>query len=49
MPKRIFLDTNVYVVGAADIESIEWKIPTCLGLDDSQPAQAEVSVSAELI
>ncbi|MEM9087209.1 MAG: hypothetical protein AAGC93_00530 [Cyanobacteria bacterium P01_F01_bin.53] len=49
MPKRIFWDTNVYIVGAADIESVEWQILTWLGFDGSQPAQAEVIVSAELI
>lgn len=49
MPKRIFLDTNVYIVGAADTESIEWQILIWLGFDGSQPARAEVVVSAELI
>ena len=49
MPKRIFLDTNVYIVGAADTESIEWQILTWLGFDGSQSSQAEVVVSAELI
>ncbi|MEN8446374.1 MAG: hypothetical protein ABG776_15340 [Cyanobacteria bacterium J06555_13] len=49
MPKRIFLDTNVYIVGAADTDSLEWQILTWLGFDGSQPAQAEVVVSAELI
>lgn len=49
MSERIFLDTNVYIVGVADIESIEWRILQWLGFDGSQPAQAEVVVSAELI
>ncbi|PZO09337.1 MAG: hypothetical protein DCF25_21815 [Leptolyngbya foveolarum] len=49
MPNRIFLDTNVYIVGAANTESIEWQILTWLGFDGSQPAEAEVIVSAELI
>ncbi|MEL6815952.1 MAG: hypothetical protein AAFP03_14240 [Cyanobacteria bacterium J06598_3] len=49
MPKRIFLDTNVYIVGIADTDSIEWKILTWLGFDGSQRAGAEVIISAELI
>ncbi|MGD1867260.1 MAG: hypothetical protein ACFB0D_22145 [Phormidesmis sp.] len=49
MSKRIFLDTNVYIVGAADTDSVEWQILTWLGFDGNQPAQSEVVVSAELI
>lgn len=49
MLNRVFLDTNVYIVGAADTESIEWQILKWLGFDDSQPARVEVVVSAELI
>ncbi|MBE9059559.1 hypothetical protein [cf. Phormidesmis sp. LEGE 11477] len=49
MLNRIFLDTNVYIVGVADTESIEWEILTWLGFDGSQSARAEVIVSAELI
>ncbi|MEL7071235.1 MAG: hypothetical protein AAGN15_21665 [Cyanobacteria bacterium J06581_3] len=48
MPERIFLDTNVYIVGVADRESIEWKILEWLGFDGSQPPQAEVVVSTEI-
>ena len=49
MTSRIFLDTNVYIVGVADTESVEWKILQWLGFDGSQPPQAEVVISAELI
>lgn len=49
MPKRIFLDTNVYIVGVADAKSVEWRILQWLGFDGSQPPQAEVVVSTELI
>lgn len=49
MPKRIFLDTNVYIVGAADTNSMEWKILSWLGFDGNQPARDGVVVSAELI
>ncbi|MEL7223975.1 MAG: hypothetical protein AAGL17_03705 [Cyanobacteria bacterium J06576_12] len=49
MPNRIFLDTNVYIVGVADTESIEWQILCWLGFDGSRPSRSEVVVSAELI
>ena len=49
MPDRIFLDTNVYIVGVANTDSVEWKILQWLGFDGSQLTQAEVVVSTELI
>jgi predicted nucleic acid-binding protein len=46
---RIFLDTNVYIIGAADSESYEAKILNWLGFDESQSAKVEVIISEELI
>lgn len=49
MLKRVFLDTNVYIVGAGNTEGVEWQILSWLGFDGSQSAAAEIVVSTELI
>lgn len=49
MLSRVFLDTNVYIIGAADPESAEWQILHWLGFNGGQSALAEVVISTELI
>ena len=48
-PLRVFLDTNVYIVGVSDSTSPEWKILQWLGFESRRPESAEVIVSAEVI
>lgn len=48
-PRRIFLDTNVYIIGTADPASPEWKILQWLGFDSRRAEALEVVVSAEVI
>lgn len=45
---RVFLDTNVYTLGAADSESNEAQILDWLGFDESQSNSVEVIVSQDL-
>jgi predicted nucleic acid-binding protein len=47
-PKRIFLDTNIYIIGVADSSSNERKILNWLGLNNNQNNSIEVIVSEEL-
>lgn len=49
VPSRVFLDTNVYIVGVADSSSAEWKILQWLGFEDRCPDAAEVVISADVI
>lgn len=48
-PSRIFLDTNVYIVGTADSSSDDWKILQWLGFESRRINAAEVVISAEVI
>lgn len=48
-PSRIFLDTNVYIVGVADSTSDEWKILQWLGFESRRADAAAVVISAEVI
>jgi len=49
IPSRIFLDTNVYIVGVANPTSAEWKILQWLGFESRRSEAAEVVISAEVI
>lgn len=46
---RIFLDTNVYIVGAEDLKTAEGKILLWLGFEEEREDAAEVVLSQELI
>lgn len=48
-PSRVFLDTNVYIVGVADSTSDEWKILQWLGFESRRADAPEVVISAEVI
>jgi len=48
-PARIFLDTNVYVVGAADPTSSEGRILQWAGWESDTPGPVEVIISDELL
>ncbi|MCY7272684.1 MAG: hypothetical protein LH702_02785 [Phormidesmis sp. CAN_BIN44] len=45
---RVFLDTNIYIIGAIDSQSYEAQVLDWLGFGESQPAIVEVIVSEEL-
>jgi predicted nucleic acid-binding protein len=47
--ERIFLDTNVYIVGATDLSSSEGKILRWLGFEDANPTAPEVILSQDVI
>lgn len=47
-PNRIFLDTNVYIIGAADSASAEFRVLQWLGVEEHRPDAPEVIVSEEL-
>lgn len=47
-PRRIFLDTNVYIIGVADASSPEFRILRWAGFGQSEPGTVEVVVSEEL-
>jgi predicted nucleic acid-binding protein len=49
IPQIIFLDTNVYLIGAVDIESTEGQILQWLGWDFPGNYECEVVISKELI
>ncbi|MGM3306485.1 hypothetical protein ACSQ6I_10980 [Anabaena sp. WFMT] len=49
IPKLIFLDTNVYLIGAVDLESNEGKILQWLGWKTQGNDGVEVVISEELI
>jgi predicted nucleic acid-binding protein len=49
IPLRVFLDTNVYIVGVANSTSAEWKILEWLGFESHRSDAAEVVISAEVI
>lgn len=46
---RIFLDTNVYILGSDSRQSNEGLILTWLGFREDQPSDTEVVVSQELL
>ncbi|MBE9141143.1 hypothetical protein IQ254_28745 [Nodosilinea sp. LEGE 07088] len=46
---RIFLDTNAYIVGAADLNTAEGKILLWLGFEEEREDAAEVVLSQELV
>lgn len=46
---RVFLDTNVYIIGGLDLDSPERKVLNLLGFEEPMPNAPEVVVSAELI
>ena len=48
-PSRIFLDTNVYIVGVAKSAIAEWNILQWLGFESRRLDAAEVAISAETI
>ncbi|MFZ4662252.1 MAG: PIN domain-containing protein [Caldilineaceae bacterium] len=48
-PSRIFLDTNVYIIGAVDAKSAEARILHWLGFRQHRPDAPEVIVSEELL
>jgi hypothetical protein len=47
-PSRVFLDTNVYIIGAADENSPEAAILRWAGYGQAQPGVVEIIVSQEL-
>ena len=47
-PNRIFLDTNVYIIGAADSTSAEFRVLQWVGFAEHRPDAPEVVVSEEL-
>ena len=47
-PQRIFLDTNVYIIGAADSTSAEFRVLKWVGFAEHRPDAPEVVVSEEL-
>jgi len=49
LPNSIFLDTNIYILGALDIDSDEGKILSLLGRNESSDRQPKVVFSQELI
>ena len=46
---RVFLDTNIYIVGALDLDGPEGKILTFLGFEEANSNAPEVVISAELV
>jgi predicted nucleic acid-binding protein len=48
LPKRVFLDTNVFVIGAAFPESPERAILNWAGFAKGEPGPVEIIVSEEL-
>ncbi|MFM7886842.1 MAG: hypothetical protein ACKPCM_09165 [Pseudanabaena sp.] len=49
LPKSIFLDTNIFILGALDLESDESKILSILESDKNSDRQTKVIFSQELI
>ncbi|MCE7985900.1 MAG: hypothetical protein DYG89_32380 [Caldilinea sp. CFX5] len=47
-PSRIFLDTNVYIFGATDAKSPEFRILQWIGYEQRRPNAPEIIVSEEL-
>jgi len=48
IPKRIFFDTNVYIIGVADSASAEREILVWAGFEERKEKSVEVVVSEEL-
>jgi hypothetical protein len=49
LPKSVFLDTNIYILGALDLNSDESKILSLLVSDENSDEQTRVIFSQELI
>ena len=49
LPKSIFLDTNIYILGTLDLDSDESKILSLLVNDENKDQQTSVIFSQELI
>lgn len=49
IPARVFVDTNVYIVGVADATSSEWEILSWLGFETYRPDAPEVVISEAVI
>ncbi|MEI6444030.1 MAG: hypothetical protein WCO29_13115 [Nostocales cyanobacterium ELA583] len=49
LPKSVFLDTNIYILGALDLDSDESKILSLLVSDENSDEQTRVIFSQELI
>jgi predicted nucleic acid-binding protein len=49
IPKRIFFDTNVYIIGVADSGSDEWNILLWAGFGGQTSNSVEVIVSEEAL
>lgn len=49
IPKRIFFDTNVYIIGVADPESAEREILMWAGFNGNNSNPVEVVISEELL
>ncbi|MDD1420537.1 hypothetical protein MEO40_15625, partial [Dolichospermum sp. ST_sed1] len=49
LPKSVFLDTNIYILGALDLASDESKILSLLVSDKNSDEQTRVIFSQELI
>lgn len=47
-PERVFLDTNIYIIGAAHPESPERAILSWAGFGEDEPGPVEIIVSEEL-
>lgn len=47
-PNRIFLDTNVYIIGVADSTGAEFRVLQWVGFAEHRPDAPEVVVSEEL-
>jgi hypothetical protein len=45
---RVFFDTNVYIIGAADPNSYESRLLQWVGFGEKEPSSVEVVVSEEL-
>ena len=48
LPNSIFLDTNIYILGALNLDSDERKILSILGWDENSDRQTKVIFSQEL-
>ncbi len=49
IPQLIFLDTNVYLIGAVELDSAEGQILQWLGWENQSNDRVEVVISDELI
>jgi predicted nucleic acid-binding protein len=49
LPSSIFLDTNIYILGALNLDSDERKILSILGWDENSDQQTKIIFSQELV